>query len=788
MQQIPTVAQLDAARRAGWHQQAEQGNGGQAEAGPLKDEQAAGYADAPAAEVEQPTEGDAATDETDDAMQAAGDDGAPDSEERTEEPETGEETVPAEVERSVAVQTLEQARAMLDRFGLLLFQPHPAMSRVPAPSFAEATLGRAHAAPTVAERATARSLMARLIAEGSAVPLNLLGAPGTTAEAPDFLASTAAFAYVFTLRGDKNWKQMPDPAGSNKVSPLAMNTYGLLMENGPQDAATLVGELGKGLTEAAVLRGLGELWQQLRVIPVVQANGKPTVWEPIASRLIKQVKAGANAGLPTALSALISLYLAQSLLATEDEIETFLSPLAPRSRIRDVVHALVAAQQLETITIEGRHHLHIPGELPAFAGAEEPAAQEAGRRVPRLIGEGSRIRKMARGAEPELGRAKPFRAERGGAARGGAERPARRNFGRPAERAGEGRPPRFERAGRESYGAAEERRPFRPREDRPASSREDRPFRPQQDRPDRGAAERPARFDRPWEEGKRPAGERRPGRDFAAGGAERGPARREGFRPGGGAERGGDRPAFGRKPFARKPFGAGAGERSGGFRPRGEGEERGEFRPRSPRPAFPRAGERGDERPGRPVPPRREFNGGDRPPRPAREDRGEGGFVPRGPRGGDAGERGPRPPFRRFDAPREGGRPFRPRPQGDGGERPRRSFGGDREGRAGGAERPFRPSKPGAREGRPERAGFSGGGQDRRPAGRSFGARPAGPKGGGSRPEGAGGSRPFRAKEGAGSGRGEPAGAGPFDKFKGGNKPWGKRPPARKIRREEDPS
>ncbi len=658
--------------------------------------------------------------------------------------------------------------------------------------------------------------MARLIAEGSAVPLNLLGASGTTAEAPDFVVSTAAFAYVFTLRGDKNWKQMPDPAGANKVSPLAMNTYSMLLDTGPQEVATLVTELGKGLTEAAVLRALGELWQQLRVIPVVQPNGKPTVWEPIASRLIKQVKAGANAGVPTALSALISLYLAQSLLATEDEIETFLSPLSPRSRIRDVVHALAAAQELETITIEGRHHLHISGELPAFEGEAEQRATM--RRVPRLTEDGSRIRKMARGAEPELGRAKPFRSDRGA----GPDRPARRpggdRFGGRSEgqgfRPGAGRvagdrPARFERQGRDGGGGgfrggegrparpagpggdrpfrpAGDRpfrpagdRPFRPAGDRPSRPAGDRPFRPAGDRPFRPREDRPARFDRPWDEGRRPpmgdrpapSGDRRPGRDFAAGGEDRGPARREGFRPGGGAERGGDRPAFGRKPFER-----GGGERPGGFRPRPEGAgsgERGSFRPRGPRPDFQGGGERGGgDRPARSFPPRREFGGGgDRPARPFRNDRGEGGgFAPRPPRDGD--ERGPRPPFRKFDAPRDGARPYRPRPQGDGGgaERPQRTFGGDRAAsdRSGGTGRPFRPA---------------GGDRDRRPAGKPFGAKPFGAKPFGGKP---GGGKSFGPKPGGF--RGDAPGAGPFDKFKGGNKPWGKRPPARKIKREGEDS
>ena len=105
-------------------------------------------------------------------------------------------------------------------------------------------------------------------------------------------------------------------------------------------AYDLATQLGKEVTEAAVLRALTELWHRLRVLPVPQPDGAPTLWELTTTRFTKHIKAGANAGQPTALSALISLYLRQAIVASEDEIETFLSPVAARSRIRDVVHAL----------------------------------------------------------------------------------------------------------------------------------------------------------------------------------------------------------------------------------------------------------------------------------------------------------------------------------------------------------------------------------------------------------------------------------------------------------------
>ena len=183
---------------------------------------------------------------------------------------------------------------------------------------------------------------------------------------PDFVASTAVFSYIFTLRGDKAWKQPPATSGPFKVSPLALATHEALTRRGPLTAYDLTSEVGKEVTEAAILRSLGELWTHLRVLPLAQPDGAATLWELSSARFTKQIKAGANAGQPSALSALISLYLGQAVVASEDEIESFLSPLASRSRIRDVIHALLSARQLDTVAVEGRTMLYVAGSLPAF--------------------------------------------------------------------------------------------------------------------------------------------------------------------------------------------------------------------------------------------------------------------------------------------------------------------------------------------------------------------------------------------------------------------------------------
>ncbi|HVG26055.1 MAG TPA: hypothetical protein VM865_00510, partial [Acidobacteriaceae bacterium] len=99
-----------------------------------------------------------------------------------------------------ALLTLEAAREWVEAYGLVLFAPRGQQLASPAPSLVEATLGKPTPAPTAAETEIARGLVARMVADGAALPLNLLGGPG---DAPDFLASAQVFSYIFTLRGDK---------------------------------------------------------------------------------------------------------------------------------------------------------------------------------------------------------------------------------------------------------------------------------------------------------------------------------------------------------------------------------------------------------------------------------------------------------------------------------------------------------------------------------------------------------------------------------------------------------
>jgi 23S rRNA pseudouridine2605 synthase len=728
--------------------------------------------------------------------------------------------------------TLNMLRDWLNTSGLVLYAPRPAQLPAPAPSFVEATLGIANPAPALADTDQSRSLLSRLILDGGAIPLNLLGNPtGIGTETPDFIVSPLAFPYIFTLRGDKAWKQPPTTSGATRVSPLALNAYTLLAEQAKEatpaaglSVSALATQLGKEVTETAVLRALTELWQHLRVLPVPQPGGAPTLWELTTTRFTKQIKAGANAGQPTALSALISLYLGQAIVASEEEIETFLSPIAARSRIRDVIHALLSARQLETVAIDGRTVLHVTGELPAFAVAT-PAPDDIDSIVVTTEG----------GAHETT------------------EAPARITKFIPKPR---------------KVGTGFVPKPGRTTEDR-STPRERRPFTRESNRPDRPS------FTKPWEEEKadRLAAAQSPSnvQDDDATPEPRTP-RTFDRKPGTDrTDRAGKRPSFGSKPsFGNKPS-FGSKPRFNADRPtfksdrpafrRNQGSSdsrppRRDFTPRPyndaatgestsdrPRKTFSKPGTFGRKREGfagKPSfsrdsndtrPPRRDY-GDSRPPRREFTPRAEGDSRDRHPPRRTFGDRPDKPSFGR---PRQPGS-FSARPQGtrsfDGGDRsssfaPRKPytpreggagasrFGGkpgvsrEREGESRNEGRAGRPSGPPFRKfdaprtprpsfsDRPARsegsgdyaprsssyAGKSGGGSSaKKPYGKSSGGFAG--KSGSSFPKKSGsfaGKKTY-GKSAAG-GTGKPAST--FDKFKGSKKPFGKRAPARKVRPEK---
>jgi hypothetical protein len=261
--------------------------------------------------------------------------------------------------------TFEDARTWIEETGLCLFLPKRQFSASVAPSFVEAVAGQHNPSPDPKHIALAEELLVRLELEGIAVRLNLLGQPG---EHPDFVVAAWVLPYVYALRGDRDWRRSPQLTGSRQVSQLAVQAYKLL-EAGDTTIPSLKHTLGREVTETAVLRAITELWQQLRIIPVIQAPGQTAKWQLLRTRFQKAIAEGASTSQVTAISVLASIYLQAVIAASMEEVEMFLAPLTARSKVREVLRGLLATRQVHTISLGHAPHFYVAGTLPEFAVA-----------------------------------------------------------------------------------------------------------------------------------------------------------------------------------------------------------------------------------------------------------------------------------------------------------------------------------------------------------------------------------------------------------------------------------
>src|SRR5579871_1305477 len=259
--------------------------------------------------------------------------------------------------------TLEDARTWIEETGLCLFLPRRQFSVGVAPSFVEAVGGHRNATPDPKQIALAEELLVRLELDGVAVRLNLLGQPG---EQPDFVVAAWVLPYVYALRGDRDWRRSPQLTGSRQVSQLAVHVYKQL-ETGDATLGQLKHALGREVTEAATLRAITELWQQLRIIPIIAAPGQPAKWQLLRHRYQKAIAEGASTSQVTAISVLASIYLQAVIAASMEEVELFLAPLTARSKVREVLRGLVATRQVHTISLGHAPHFYVAGTLPEFA-------------------------------------------------------------------------------------------------------------------------------------------------------------------------------------------------------------------------------------------------------------------------------------------------------------------------------------------------------------------------------------------------------------------------------------
>src|ERR1039458_8287132 len=269
--------------------------------------------------------------------------------------------------------TIEDARTWMEETGLCLFLPKRQFSTSLAPSFVEAVAGHHDTTPDSKQIAIAEDLLVRLETDGVAVRLNLLGQPG---EQPYYVVAAWVLPYVYALRGDRDWRRSPQLTGSRQVSPLAIQAYKRL-ESGDATIAELKQFLGREVSETAVLRAITELWQQLRIIPIVSAPGKPAQWQLLRHRFQKAIAEGASTSQVTAISVLASIYLQAVIAAGMEEVEIFLAPLTARSKVREVLRGLIATRQVHTLSLGHTPHFYVAGTLPEFSIAPTVYASSA---------------------------------------------------------------------------------------------------------------------------------------------------------------------------------------------------------------------------------------------------------------------------------------------------------------------------------------------------------------------------------------------------------------------------
>lgn len=253
------------------------------------------------------------------------------------------------------LRTLEDARAFIESVGFCLL--YPEKTAVLVPMFVGAYAGtdeklptaqKAFASPVARE---AKQLMVRLLRDKAAYEARVF---------PDnnFLVSASAFPYFYGLVGDRNPRQALKPGASSGYSPLAVDAFQIIQKQGPIAEGTLRATLGKEISAAALDRALDELWTRLRITRVDHKQEEGVSWDALFRWSQDAVKQGMHVSVAEALTALVSKYIECVVAATQEEVETFFSPLVGRARVRDAINALQAGRELSFLHVGGRVLLH----------------------------------------------------------------------------------------------------------------------------------------------------------------------------------------------------------------------------------------------------------------------------------------------------------------------------------------------------------------------------------------------------------------------------------------------
>jgi 23S rRNA pseudouridine2605 synthase len=268
------------------------------------------------------------------------------------------------------VRSLDEARAFLESVGFCLMYPLRPAPLVP--TFVGAWVGADDRLPTWqhafsdprAKEAT--ELMVRALRDKAAYEAPLFD------ENNNFLVAASVFPYFYALVGERNPKQAPQSGARSAYSPLACDAFEVIRRQGPISKMKLGETLGGSLSNAALDRGLAELWGKLRITRVDYTAEEGSVWDELPRWAPDAVREGVGISVGVALSALLSKYLDCVVAADQAEVETFFSNFVPRSRVQEAIKALLSARELSFMHIGSRSVLQVTPPRQAFIPQPRP--------------------------------------------------------------------------------------------------------------------------------------------------------------------------------------------------------------------------------------------------------------------------------------------------------------------------------------------------------------------------------------------------------------------------------
>jgi Winged helix DNA-binding domain len=269
-----------------------------------------------------------------------------------------------------SVRTLDDARSFLESVGFCLMYPmRPALL---VPTFIGAWVGADDKLPARQHayndpRAIAATeLMVRALRDKAAYEAPLLD------ENNAFLLSASVFPYFYSLVGERNPKLPPASGPRSPYSPLACDAFEIIRQSGPISKMKLGETLGGSVSAAGLDRALGELWAKLRVTRVDYTAAEGSVWDELSRWAPDVVRQGVGISVPEALSALVSKYLDCVIAVDEGEAENFLANFVPRTRVKEAIHALLAARELSFVHVGGKSLLQVTPPKVAYVPKPRP--------------------------------------------------------------------------------------------------------------------------------------------------------------------------------------------------------------------------------------------------------------------------------------------------------------------------------------------------------------------------------------------------------------------------------